>query len=72
MTMENKLQEIDQNGDDVSHNHTIVSTPTSSTSGCVSGDDSDGKTTVPPSLIGAGNYLEVRCRLIDLFRYMLN
>ncbi|XP_063239716.1 differentially expressed in FDCP 8 homolog isoform X2 [Bacillus rossius redtenbacheri] len=45
------------NSEAVAH-RTLASTPSSSTSGCVSGDDtSEGKITAPSSLITAENYL---------------
>jgi hypothetical protein len=41
-------------------NQTFASTPSSSTSGCVSGDDtSEGKSVIPASLVTAENYLTV-------------
>ena len=41
-------------------NQTFASTPSSSTSGCVSGDDtSEGKGVIPASLVTAENYLTI-------------
>jgi hypothetical protein len=41
-------------------NQTFASTPSSSTSGCVSGDDtSEGKAVIPASLVTAENYLTI-------------
>jgi hypothetical protein len=41
-------------------NRTFASTPSSSTSGCVSGDDtSEGKAVIPASLVTAENYLTI-------------
>jgi hypothetical protein len=46
--------------DNVVANHTFASTPSSSTSGCVSGDDtSEGKVVIPASLVTAENYLTI-------------
>jgi hypothetical protein len=46
--------------DNVVANHTFASTPSSSTSGCVSGDDtSEGKAVIPASLVTAENYLTI-------------
>jgi hypothetical protein len=46
--------------DNVVANQTFASTPSSSTSGCVSGDDtSEGKGVIPAGLVTAENYLTV-------------
>lgn len=46
--------------DDNVANQTYASTPSSSTSGCVSGDDtSEGKAVIPASLVTAENYLTI-------------
>ncbi|XP_066996598.1 differentially expressed in FDCP 8 homolog isoform X2 [Anabrus simplex] len=59
--MENKLLDGDNNLEECSvTNQTFASTPSSSTSGCVSGDDnSDGKFGIPASLVTAENYLTI-------------
>ncbi|XP_069700928.1 differentially expressed in FDCP 8 homolog A isoform X2 [Periplaneta americana] len=46
--------------DNATANQTFASTPSSSTSGCVSGDDtSEGKAVIPASLVTAENYLTI-------------
>ena len=46
--------------DNCAANQTFASSPSSSTSGCVSGDDtSEGKSAVPASLVTAENYLTI-------------
>jgi hypothetical protein len=53
-TYDNSLDET------VVGNRTFASTPSSSTSGCVSGDDtSEGKAVIPASLVTAENYLSI-------------
>ncbi|XP_047098250.1 differentially expressed in FDCP 8 homolog A isoform X1 [Schistocerca piceifrons] len=48
------------NEDPINVSRTLASTPSSSTSGCISGDDTwDGKSTIPPSLISVANCLSI-------------
>ncbi|GLG98815.1 hypothetical protein R5R35_002504 [Gryllus longicercus] len=58
--MDNKVLDCDNNVEEhTAVNQTLASTPSSSTSGCVSGDDtSDGKS-VPASIVTAENYLTI-------------
>ncbi|PNF39277.1 hypothetical protein B7P43_G16691 [Cryptotermes secundus] len=54
--------------DDNVANQTYASTPSSSTSGCVSGDDtSEGKAVIPASLVTAENYLTISEETLALF-----